>query len=110
MRFSLAAFEGAWPHSAWVVWRNVDQVPSDPNQELTPIVLATLAVRLQKLGHLSPPLPAANTDRFQQGVRRFQRTMGLKEDGIVGPRTTLTLSRVIGGRFNPTITEPGAAR
>ena len=107
IRLSLASLDGAWTRSAWFIWRNVDQVPSDPHQELTPIVLATLAVRLHKLGHLSPPLPAGNTDRFQQGVRRFQRTIGLEEDGIVGPRTTLALSRVIGGRFSPTILAAG---
>jgi peptidoglycan hydrolase-like protein with peptidoglycan-binding domain len=66
-------------------------------------VLATLALRFQKLGHLSPPLPPANSQRFQEGVRRFQRSIGLVEDGIVGPRTTLALSRVTGGRFNPTL-------
>ena len=106
--FTLDAVEPAWNRQAWVLWRNVDQVPSDPHQELTPVVLATLAVRLQKLGHLTPPRPAANTDRFQQGVRRFQRTIGLTEDGIVGPRTTLALSRVIGGRFSPSILDPAA--
>jgi general secretion pathway protein A len=105
VRLSLASLEAAWTHSAWVIWRNVDLVPVDPNQELTPTVLATLALRLQKLGHLSPPLPAANSERFQQGVRRFQRAMGLKDDGIVGPRTTLALSRVIGGRFSPSIVD-----
>jgi hypothetical protein len=106
LRFALGAVEVAWTRSALVVWRNVDLVPSDPQQELTPIVLATLALRLQKLGHLTPPLPAVNGERFQQGVRRFQRTMGLTEDGIVGPRTTLALSRVVGGRFVPTIADP----
>jgi len=106
--FTLDAIEQAWGRQAWVIWRNVDQVPSDPHQELTPIVLATLAVRLQKLGHITPPLPAANTDRFQQGVRRFQRAIGLTEDGIVGPRTTLALSRVIGGRFSPSILDAPA--
>jgi hypothetical protein len=107
IRFSLASLDGAWTRAAWFIWRNVDQVPSDPQQELTPIVLATLAVRLHKLGHLSPPLPAGNTDRFQEGVRRFQRSIGLEEDGIVGPRTTLALSRVTGGRFSPTILAAG---
>jgi general secretion pathway protein A len=107
IRFSQASLDGAWTRSAWFIWRNVDQVPSDPHQELNPIVLATLAVRLHKLGHLSPPLPAGNTDRFQQGVRRFQKAIGLEEDGIVGPRTTLALSRVIGGRFSPTIVADG---
>ena len=104
-RFALDGLEAAWNLEAWIIWRNIDLLPADPNQELTPTVVATLALRLQKLGHLNPPLPAGNTERFQQAVRRFQRATGLKEDGIVGPRTTLALSRVIGGRFNPTIGE-----
>ena len=107
VRFSNGSLEAAWTHAAWFVWRNVDFVPVDPNQELTPTVLTTLALRLQKLGHLTPPLPAGNTERFQTGVRRFQRATGLTEDGIVGPRTTLALSRVIAGRFGPTILDPG---
>ena len=105
VRFSSGSFEDAWTRSAWFVWRNVDQVPSDPHQELNPTVLTTLGLRLQKLGHLSPPLPTVNGERFQQGVRRFQQATGLPEDGIVGPRTTLALSRVTGGRFSPTILE-----
>ena len=107
VRLSSGSLDAAWTHSAWFVWRNVDFVPVDPNQELTPTVLTTLALRLQKLGHLTPPLPVGNTDRFQAGVRRFQRATGLTEDGIVGPRTTLALSRVIAGRFGPTILDPG---
>jgi hypothetical protein len=107
VRFSNGSLDAAWTHSAWFVWRNVDFIPVDPNQELTPTVLTTLALRLQKLGHLTPPLPAGNTERFQAGVRRFQKATGLTEDGIVGPRTTLALSRVIAGRFVPTILDPG---
>ena len=106
VRFSRGSLEDAWSHSAWFVWRNVDMVPGDPTQDLSPTVLTTIALRLQKLGHLTPPLPAGNTDRFQAGVRRFQRATGLPEDGIVGPRTTLALSRVTGGRFSPTILDP----
>ena len=103
VRADREAVEAAWNRSAWIVWRNVDLLPSDPNQEMTPTVLTTLALRLQKLGHLTPPLPPANSQRFQEGVRRFQRAVGLIEDGIVGPRTTLALSRVTGGRFNPSL-------
>jgi general secretion pathway protein A len=103
VRLGRDVVDGAWDRAAWVVWRNVDLLPTDPNQEMTPTVLATLALRLQKLGHLSPPVPLANGARFQEGVRRFQRSVGLAEDGIVGPRTTLALSRVVGGRFHPTI-------
>lgn len=102
---ALDRLEAAWNHQAWIIWRNIDLLPADPNQELTPTVVATLALRLQKLGHLTPPVPTTNNERFQQAVRRFQLSTGLRDDGIVGPRTTLALSRVIGGRFSPTITE-----
>jgi len=102
---ALDRLEAAWNHQAWIIWRNIDLLPADPNQELTPTVVATLALRLQKLGHLTPPVPTTNNERFQQAVRRFQRATGLQDDGIVGPRTTLALSRVIGGRFSPTITD-----
>jgi general secretion pathway protein A len=106
-RVPLERLERLWTRSAWFVWRNVDLLPADPFQEMTPTVIATLALRLQKLGHLAPPLPGSNNERFQQAVRRFQRAMGLREDGIVGPRTTLALARVVGGRFSPTL-EPAS--
>ena len=110
-RKPIGEVDEGWTRSAWVIWRNVDQLPVDPGQELTPIVVTTLALRLQKLGLLGSPLPAANTDRLQQAVRRFQLMIGLTPDGIVGPRTTLALSRVVGGRFGPTLTgEKIAAR
>ncbi len=95
--------EVSWTRSAWVIWRNVDLLPLDPNRDLTPIVIVTLGLRLQKLGLLDPPVPASNNDRFQQAVRRFQSSVGLSPDGIVGPRTTLALSRVIAGRFSPSL-------
>jgi peptidoglycan hydrolase-like protein with peptidoglycan-binding domain len=72
-------------------------------------VLTTIGLRLQKLGYLNPPVPPTYDSRFQLAVRRFQRAVGgLQEDGIVGPRTAIALSRVVGGRFNPTIAEGGA--
>jgi len=102
--------EESWTHSAWVMWRNVDLLPVDPNQELTPIVIGTLALRLQKLGLLSAPVPTSNTERFRQAVRRFQSSMGLEPDGIVGPRTTLALSRAVAGRFGPSLAGGAPAR
>jgi general secretion pathway protein A len=92
-----------WSHSAWILWRNIDELPANPVKDMTSTVFATVALRLHKLGHLTPPLPRAQDVRFEQAVREFQRGVGLPEDGIVGPRTTLALSRVIGGKFNPTI-------
>jgi general secretion pathway protein A len=105
LQLPVESFESAWSHAAWVLWRNIDLLPADPNQAMTPTVIATLALRLQKLGYLQPPLPAAYGERFEQAVRRFQRATGLPEDGIVGPRTTLALARVVGGRFSPTIVD-----
>ncbi len=105
VRLRSESLEAAWTRSAWIVWRNVDLLPSDPRQAMSPTVLATLALRLQKLGYLSPPLPASYEGRLQQAVQRFQRDMQLSEDGIVGPRTTMALARVTGGRFNPTLTD-----
>jgi general secretion pathway protein A len=108
-RFALNTLDPAWTRSAWVVWRNVDQLPLDPWRDMTPTVLTTIGLRLQKLGYLSPPVPPSYDSRFQLAVRRFQRAVGgLEEDGIVGPRTAMALSRVVGGRFNPTVVEGGA--
>jgi len=93
----------SWRGSAWVIWRNVDLLPSDPARALTPVVLTTLGLRLKKLGLLSLPLPTENDWRFQEAVRRFQSSMSLEPDGVVGPRTTLAMSRVLDGRFAPTL-------
>jgi len=108
-RFALNALDPAWTRSAWIVWRNVDQLPLDPWRDLTPAVLTTIGLRLQKLGYLTPPVPPTYDSRFQVAVRRFQRAVGgLHEDGIVGPRTVIALSRVVGGRFNPSIVKGGS--
>jgi hypothetical protein len=107
-RLSRERFESGWTHSAWVLWRNIDDLPGDPVQAMTPTVVATLALRLQKLGYLQGPLPEAYGERLEQAVRLFQRDAGLVEDGFVGPRTTLALARVAGGRFSPRIAEPAA--
>jgi general secretion pathway protein A len=108
-RFAHNALDPAWTRSAWIVWRNVDQLPLDPWRDLSPTVLTTIGLRLQKLGYLTPPVPPTYDSRFQVAVRRFQRAIGgLQEDGIVGPRTVMALSRVVGGRFNPSIVEGGS--
>jgi general secretion pathway protein A len=92
---------------AWILWRNVDQLPLDPLRELTPTVVATVALRLHKLGYLPEPLPRTYEPRVAQAVRTFQRAVGLPEDGLLGPRTTLALARVLAGRFSPTILADG---
>ena len=107
-RFALDSLDPAWTRAAWIVWRNVDQLPADPRSDMTQAVLSTVALRLQKLGYLSGPTPSTYDARFQQAVRRFQRRVGgLHEDGVIGPRTVMALSRVAGGRSSPTIVEGG---
>ncbi|HEV8227780.1 MAG TPA: peptidoglycan-binding protein, partial [Methylomirabilota bacterium] len=107
-RFALDSLDPAWTRAAWIVWRNVDQLPTDPRSDMTQAVLSTVALRLQKLGYLSGPMPSTYDARFQQAVRRFQRGVGgLHEDGVIGPRTVMALSRVAGGRSSPTIVESG---
>jgi hypothetical protein len=105
-RFALNTLDPAWTRAAWIVWRNVDQLPIDPRQDMTPAALSTVALKLQKLGYLGAPTPSTYDSRFQQAVRRFQRAVGgLHEDGVLGPRTVIALSRVAGGRSSPSITE-----
>jgi Putative peptidoglycan binding domain len=107
-RFALDSLDPAWTRAAWIVWRNVDQLPADPRSDMTPAVLSTIALRFQKLGYLSGPAPSTYDGRFQQAVRRFQRAVGgLHEDGVIGPRTVMALSRVAGGRSSPSIVEGG---
>ena len=94
--------------SAWVVWRNVDLLPTDPATGMTPIVIATVGLRLGKLGFLSGPPSATADGRLEQAIRRFQRSAGLDEDGIMGPRTTVALARATAGPFGPTLQPPPA--
>jgi hypothetical protein len=108
-RFALKSLYPTWTRSAWILWRNVDQLPADPWQAMNSSVLATIGSRLQRLGYLAGPVPGSYDGRFQQVVRRFQKSVGgLQEDGVVGPRTTMALSRVVGGRLNPSIVESAA--
>ena len=106
-RFALNTLDPAWTRAAWIVWRNADQLPIDPQQDMTPAALSAIALRLQKLGYLGTPAPSSFDNRFQQAVRRFQRSVGgLHEDGTIGPRTVITLSRVADGdRSAPSIVE-----
>src|SRR5256712_649198 len=79
----------------WVLWRNVDQLPADGARPMTRDTVFTVALRLQKLGYLASPLPRLYDTRLTEAVRAVQRSTGLPTDGILGPRTTLALSRVV---------------
>ena len=94
----LDQLEGGWTRSAWVLWRNVDLLPTDPATRMTPTVATTVSLRLTKLG-----FPG---ERLDESVRRFQRANGLTEDGIMGPRTTLALARATTGPFGPSLAGP----
>jgi len=75
---------------------------------MTPTVIATVGLRLGKLGYLSGPPPTSTDGRLAQAIRRFQRSAGLEEDGIMGPRTTVALARATAGPFGPTLQAPPA--
>ena len=70
---------------------------------MTPAVATAVALRLHKLGHLAMPLPHAYDARLVEAVRAFQQSAGLPADGILGPRTTLALSRVVAGPLAPSL-------
>jgi general secretion pathway protein A len=107
--------EIVWPFSeltarltgveAWLLWRNLDGLPIHPGPPMTPAVAMAIGLRLHKLGHLALPLPQGTDARLEQGISAFQRSVGLADDGVMGPRTTLALSRVVAGRLAPTILE-----
>jgi general secretion pathway protein A len=86
---------------AVVLWRNLDALPTDPRQQMTPAVAMTVGLRLHRLGLVTTPVPQGPGPRLEQGVRAFQRSVGLPQDGIVGPRTTLALSRIVAGTLAP---------
>ncbi len=88
---------------AWVLWRNLDQLPVNGARPMTPATVLAVALRLHRLGHLTMPLPDLYDARLAEAIRAFQRSTGLAADGIVGPRTTLALSRVVAGAVAPSI-------
>jgi general secretion pathway protein A len=92
----------------WLLWRNVDELVTDGTRSMTPAMVVSVALRLHNRGHLAMPLPYSVYDpRFTRAVRAFQRSTGLAEDGIIGPRTTVALSRVVASGAGPSI---GAAQ
>src|SRR5437867_3570858 len=88
---------------AWVLWRNLDQLPVNGARSMTPATVLTVALRLHKLGHLEMPIPHLYDARLVEAVRAFQRSTGLRDDGVLGPRTTLALSRVVASAVAPSI-------
>ena len=88
----------------WLLWRNLDELVTDGARSMTPAMVLSVALRLHNLGHLAMPLPYSVYDpRFTRAVRAFQRSTGLAEDGIIGPRTTVALSRVVASAVAPSI-------
>jgi general secretion pathway protein A len=95
----------------WLLWRNLDDLVLGGEGSLTPAMVSRLALRLHNLGYLRMPLPYSVYDpRFVRAVRAFQRSTSLAEDGIMGPRTTLALSRVVASAFVPSLATPPPSR
>jgi general secretion pathway protein A len=101
-RVSLDSFESSWTRAAWLVWRNVDGLPTGPGEPWTPAMWAAAAARLRSLGYL-PPNPSGSSDeeRMFEAIRRFQASAGLRSDGILGPLTVLALARAAAGPLAP---------
>ncbi len=103
-RVQLGELDSKLAHAVvWILWRNVDQLPVDGARPMTRDTVFTVALRLHKLGYLASPLPRLYDARLEEAVRAFQQSTGLPADGILGPRTTLALSRVVAGAVAPSI-------
>ena len=97
--------------AVWLLWRNLDDLVPGGEGALTPAMVSSVALRLHNLGYLRMPLPYSVYDpRFVRAVRAFQRSTGLAEDGVMGPRTTLALSRVVASASVPSIATPPPSR
>jgi peptidoglycan hydrolase-like protein with peptidoglycan-binding domain len=101
---TLGSLEASWTRAAWLIWRNVDGLPTGPGEPWTPAMWAAAASRLRSLGYLPPnPSGSSEEERMFEAIRRFQASAGLRSDGILGPLTVLALARVAAGPLAPSL-------
>jgi hypothetical protein len=93
--------------SGWILWRNGDGWTQIATAEWTSRMVTLFAARLNSLGYLDYPLPAKYDERFSGAVRKFQRSVGLATDGVLGPRTALILARTGAQQTAPRLSDGG---
>ena len=96
------SLEASWTRAAWLIWRNVDGLPTGPGEPWTPAMWAAAASRLRSLGYL-PPNPSGSSDeeRMFRRSAAFRRRPVCGPDGILGPLTVLALARAAAGPLAP---------